>query len=88
MHGRMASRKIQFNSFNYQQANGQFTFNGQTTFELASTVFFDPHLLTVADVEHSETELRWFSVGAASNGVLLIVVTCGPMPIPRRSKLG
>jgi hypothetical protein len=24
-------RKIQFNSFNYQQANGQFTFNGQTS---------------------------------------------------------
>jgi hypothetical protein len=24
-------RKIQFNSFNYQQANGQFTFNGSTT---------------------------------------------------------
>ncbi|HXR16021.1 MAG TPA: BrnT family toxin [Terriglobales bacterium] len=44
------------------------------TFELASTVFFDPNLLTVADVEHSETEERWFSVGIASNGVVLAVV--------------
>ena len=44
------------------------------TFELASTVFFDPNLLTVADVEHSETEDRWFSVGIAANGVLLSVV--------------
>ena len=44
------------------------------TFELASTVFFDPNLLTVADVEHSETEERWFSVGIAGNGVLLSVV--------------
>jgi len=41
------------------------------TFELASTVFFDPNLLTVADLEHSEAEERWFSVGLATNGVLL-----------------
>src|SRR5262249_55551309 len=32
------------------------------------------NLLTVADVEHSETEERWFSVGIASNGVVLAVV--------------
>jgi uncharacterized DUF497 family protein len=44
------------------------------TFELASTVFFDPNLLTVADLEHSATEDRWFSVGIAGNGVLLSVV--------------
>jgi len=44
------------------------------TFKLASTVFYDPNLLTVADVEHSETEARWFSVGSAANGVLLSVV--------------
>ncbi len=45
-----------------------------TTFELASTVFHDPRLLTVADLEHSDTEERWFSVGCASNGVVLSVV--------------
>jgi uncharacterized DUF497 family protein len=44
------------------------------TFELASTVFYDPRLLTVADLEHSATEERWFSVGCASNGVVLSVV--------------
>ena len=44
------------------------------TFELASTVFHDPRLLTVADLEHSDTEERWFSVGCASNGVVLSVV--------------
>ena len=43
-------------------------------FELASTVFHDPRLLTVADLEHSQTEERWFSVGRASNGVVLSVV--------------
>jgi len=44
------------------------------TFELASTIFFDPNLLTTADLYHSETEDRWFSVGIAGNGVLLSAV--------------
>jgi uncharacterized DUF497 family protein len=35
------------------------------SFELASTIFQDPRLLTVADLEHSEIEERWFSVGCA-----------------------
>lgn len=43
-------------------------------FELACTVFYDPRLLTVADLEHSETEERWFSIGGAGNGALLSVV--------------
>lgn len=43
-------------------------------FEAASFIFYDPRLLTVADIEHSETEERWFSIGMASNGVLLSVV--------------
>ena len=44
------------------------------TFELASSVFYDPNLLTVSDLEHSESEERWFSVGIARNGVLLSLV--------------
>jgi uncharacterized DUF497 family protein len=44
------------------------------TFEFASSVFYDPRLLTAADVEHSETEERWSSIGVAPNGVLLSVV--------------
>jgi hypothetical protein len=44
------------------------------TFDLASTVFHDPRLLTVADVEHSDTEERWISIGCARNGGLLSVV--------------
>jgi uncharacterized DUF497 family protein len=35
---------------------------------------YDPRLLTVADLEHSETEERWFSIGGAANGALLSVV--------------
>jgi uncharacterized protein len=44
------------------------------TFELASSVFYDPHLLTVADLEHGATEERWFSIGIARNGAVLSVV--------------
>jgi len=43
------------------------------SFELASTVFNDQRLLTIADVEHSETEERWFSIGLASNGAMLSI---------------
>ena len=42
-------------------------------FELACTVFYDPLLLTVADLQH-ESEERWFSIGRAGNGALLSVV--------------
>ena len=42
--------------------------------ELACTVFHDPRLLTTADLEHSGSEERWFSIGAASNGAILSVV--------------
>ena len=44
------------------------------TFDLASSVFYDPRLLTVADPEHGETEERWFSIGIARSGALLLVV--------------
>ncbi len=42
--------------------------------ELARTIFDDPRLLSVADLEHSETEERWFSIGCAGNGATLSVV--------------
>ncbi|MGD0226572.1 MAG: BrnT family toxin [Terriglobia bacterium] len=44
------------------------------SFELASSVFVDPRLLSVADLEHSEAEERWFSVGCAVNGAIVSVV--------------
>jgi uncharacterized DUF497 family protein len=43
------------------------------SFELATTVFSDSALLTVADIEHSKNEERWFSIGVASNGALIAV---------------
>ena len=44
------------------------------SFELARTVFNDPRLLTVADLEHSESEERWFSIGYATNGSILVLI--------------
>jgi uncharacterized DUF497 family protein len=43
------------------------------SFDLARTVFNDSFLLTVADLEHSETEERWFSIGRAANNSILSV---------------
>jgi uncharacterized DUF497 family protein len=43
------------------------------TFELASTVFHDPRLFTIADVEHGDTQERWFSIGCARNGGMLSI---------------
>lgn len=43
-------------------------------FELAATVFNDPLMLTVPDIDHSDTEERWLSLGQAENGKLLVVI--------------
>ncbi len=57
------------------------------SFELAATVFHDPRLLTVADLEHSEIEERWFSIGCAGNGAMLSIVYLWSEPDPRTSKI-
>jgi uncharacterized DUF497 family protein len=43
------------------------------TFEVASSVFRDPQLLTRPDLAHSEAEERWFSIGWCTNGTILAV---------------
>lgn len=35
---------------------------------------FNDSQITAADLEHSENEERWFSIGCASNGLMLSVV--------------
>jgi uncharacterized DUF497 family protein len=47
------------------------------SFDLARTIFNDPLLLTIADLEHSETEERWFSIGRAVNGSMLSAIYLG-----------
>jgi hypothetical protein len=44
------------------------------SFEVAGTVFQDPRLVTVADLDHSDAEERWFSLGYANNGSMIAVV--------------
>ncbi len=56
-------------------------------FEVASTVFRDPRLLTVADLEHGEAEERWFSVGCASNGAILSMVYLWSESDPATTKI-
>ena|SRR3990172_5443862 len=57
------------------------------SFELACTVFNDLRLLTAADLEHSGTEERWFSIGSASNGAMLSVVYLWSESDPATTKI-
>ena len=43
------------------------------SFELASSIFGDPRILTLADTTHREYEERWFSIGVANNGTPMSV---------------
>ena len=68
----MGGHQFQF-EWDEVKANANIRKHG-VAFELARTIFNDQRLLTVADLEHSETEERWFSIGRASSGVMLSVV--------------
>jgi hypothetical protein len=68
----LSDRHFQF-EWNESKAAANIRKHG-VSFELASSVFTDPRLLSVADLEHSEAEERWFSVGCAVNGAILSVI--------------
>lgn len=44
------------------------------SFEVAATVFHDPLALSRYDVEHSQSEERWVTLGKAETGQLVVVV--------------
>jgi len=44
------------------------------SFEIAATVMHDPLALSRYDVEHSEEEERWVTLGSSNTGALLVVV--------------
>ncbi len=46
----------------------------RVTFERGTTIFRDPHLLSIPDDEHSEHEERWVTMGSDDGGVLLVLV--------------
>ena len=43
-------------------------------FERAATVFLDPLAVTIPDDEHSETEVRWITLGKDAVGQYALVV--------------
>ncbi len=56
-------------------------------FEVASTIFRDPQLLSTPDLEHSVMEDRWFSVGWAANGAILSVVYLWANSMPNTTEI-
>ena len=72
MSTRLSGRTFEF-EWDDVKAKTNFRKHG-VPFQLARTVFSDERILTVADLEHSELEDRWISIGSASNGGLLTVV--------------
>jgi uncharacterized DUF497 family protein len=44
------------------------------SFESAATVFLDANALTIYDVNHSDFEDRWITMGIAGNNAILVVV--------------
>jgi len=46
----------------------------KVTFEEACTIFTDPEILSIFDVEHSEHDERWISIGLSSKLRELVVV--------------
>ncbi len=44
------------------------------TFDEAATVFRDLKALSIFDLDHSETEERWITMGISEKGRLLIVI--------------
>ena len=81
----MGGRQFQF-EWDEAKANANVRKHG-VAFELARTIFNDQRLLTVADLEHSETEERWFSVGCASSGAMLSVVYLWSAADPAATKI-
>jgi len=81
----LSDRQFQF-EWDENKAAANFRKHG-VSFELASSIFADPRLLSVADLEHSESEERWFSVGCAANGGFLTVVYAWHEIDPARTKI-
>lgn len=44
------------------------------SFDRAATVFNDQFIISIPDIEHSETEERWLTLGQANNGRMLVVI--------------
>ena len=45
----------------------------KVSFESAATVFQDPLMKSISDVDHSEFEERWITMGLTQDGRLLVI---------------
>lgn len=45
----------------------------KVSFERGSTIFRDPHVLSIPDEDHSGSEERWITMGLDENGTLLVI---------------
>lgn len=57
------------------------------TFDQAATVFLDALALTIFDVEHSQHEERWFTLGYDATGGLLAVAHTFQPASPERTRV-
>ena len=55
---------------NKERANRQ---KHKVSFRHAASVFRDPNQLTIYDVEHSEEEERWLTIGLDAGGIVRVV---------------
>jgi len=46
----------------------------KVSFENSATIFLDPSAVTIFDLEHSNYEDRWITMGVDNKGVLIVVV--------------
>lgn len=46
----------------------------QVSFDRAVTVFQDPYAISMFDIDHSQAEDRWVTLGLDRNGMLLVVI--------------
>lgn len=44
------------------------------SFDRATSIFRDPHLLSISDESHSESEERWITIGLDERGVCVVLV--------------
>lgn len=62
--------------YNFEWDPGKATSNKEkhgVSFEEAATVFRDPRALTIFDLDHSQAENRWVTLGISSTGKVLVI---------------
>ena len=59
--------------WDFEKARNNFL-KHKVTFEKAATVFKDPKAVSIFDIDHSQYEERWITLGITKNGTLIVTV--------------